>query len=125
MNTILATVFIVFLGLAALGAIWAFVYSILQQRKYDTAALPDLGDSDVIVEEIQYYDDSEYIPESRFLSEDEGEEKELFEDEETQELLRTFSKVSSEESPKQNSTKRIRFRKEKKRKHRKTDGEND
>jgi len=93
-GVLLVILVIAFFGLLAVGAIAAFVISVMQQRQYDTTALPDLGlPEDEVVEELLTEDDDEIVTESRFEGLD---ETLVLEDEESQALMQTIFKAGGD-----------------------------
>lgn len=92
-NVLSVILLIAFFGLLAVGAIAAFIISVLQQRQYDTSALPDLGNDEEEVVEILPDDDSEVVAESRFENLD---DELVLEDAESQQLMQTIVKAGGD-----------------------------
>lgn len=88
LNVLPVVLLIAFFGLLAVGAIAAFVISIIQQRRYDNAALPSLDIEEE--EEAPDASDLEQVEEYRFAVEDDAL---VLEDEETNQLMRNIRKL--------------------------------
>lgn len=98
-NVLFVILVIAFFGLLAAGAIAAFVFSIIQQRHYDTTSLPDLGLGSPEDEEEQIAEkEDEIISESRFETQ---EEELVLEDGESNELMKNIMRASGTEIPNQ------------------------
>jgi len=94
LNVVFVIGVIAFFGLLAVGAIAAFVYSVIQQRQYDTTSLPDLG-YDAPEEEAPIFaeEEDEVVTESRF---EQSQEELVLEDEETNQLMKSLNKATGE-----------------------------
>ncbi len=94
MSSVLAVILLIaFFGLLAVGAIAAFIISVMQQRQYDTTALPDLGlPEEEVVEEL-LEEDTEVVTESRFEGLDDAFS---LEDEESQELMQNIFRAGGD-----------------------------
>lgn len=86
LNALPIILVIAFFGLLAIGAIAAFVISIIEQRRYDSAALPSLD----LPETEEVVTDDESVTESRFASLD---DEFTMDDEETNELMKNLNRL--------------------------------
>lgn len=85
---------IAFFGLLAIAALAAFVISIVQQRRYDRAALPSLD----LPETQTVATDDEIVNESRFSNLDDNF---TMDDEETNQLMKNLNKIEGIPEPKE------------------------
>lgn len=88
LNALPIILVIAFFGLLAIGAIAAFVLSIIEQRRYDSASLPSLD----LPETKEVVTDDESVTESRFASLDDDF---TMEDQETNELMKNLNRLES------------------------------
>lgn len=94
-NLLPAVLILAFFGLCALGAIAAFVVSLMQQRRYETTALPDLG---IEIPDVQEDSDNEdeNITESRFAMDDDDDEGfGQWDDDENSQIMRELNELKN------------------------------
>jgi len=106
-NFLPATLILAFFGVCALGAIAAFIVSLIQQRRYETTALPDLG-IEIPDDSGESEDENETILESRFALDDDDEG---FDDEETNQIMRELNDLKNSSAPSKSSKSSIFGRK--------------
>lgn len=94
LNALPIILVIAFFGLLAIGAIAAFVISIIEQRRYDSASLPSL---DLPETQEAIHTDDELVSESRFASLD---DEFTMDDEETNELMKNLNRLEGIPEPK-------------------------
>lgn len=109
-NFLPATLILAFFGVCALGAIAAFIVSLIQQRRYETTALPDLG-IEIPDDSGEAEDENETILESRFALDDDDEGFDGWDDEETNQIMRELNDLKNGSAPSKSSKSSIFGRK--------------